>query len=108
MTPLWKGSRCWLALTVGTMHRGGGRRSMQIPRRALGMTYAKVGGGFSAEKPAPGMYLYSILVRLLDGVAGQVVGVPDDGFAGDFRMFAQEFEGVGAGGGVVFLVGEFG
>ena len=42
------------------------------------------------------------------GVAGEVVGVPDDGFAGDFRVLAQEFEGVGAGGGVVFLVGEFG
>ena len=45
---------------------------------------------------------------MLDGVAGQVVGVPHDGFAGDFGMFAQEFQGVGAGGGVVFLVGEFG
>ena len=45
---------------------------------------------------------------VLDRVASEVVGVPDDGFGGDFRMFAQEFKRIDAGGGVVFLVGEFG
>jgi hypothetical protein len=44
----------------------------------------------------------------LGWVAGEVVGVPDDAFGGNFRVFAEEFEGVDAGGGVVFLVGEFG
>ena len=43
-----------------------------------------------------------------DGVAGEVVSVPHDTFAGDFRVFGEEFQGVGGGGGVVFLVGEFG
>ena len=44
----------------------------------------------------------------LDGVAGDVVGVPGDGFGGDFRVFAEELERVDRGGGIVFLVGEFG
>ena len=34
--------------------------------------------------------------------------MPDDAFGGHFRVLAQEFEGVGRGGGVVFLVGELG
>ena len=44
----------------------------------------------------------------LDGIAGEVVGMPDDAFGGHFRMLAEELEGVDAGGGIVFLVGELG
>ena len=72
------------------------------------MTEAKVGSARNWLEAGAGDVFVLDLVGLFDGVAGQVVGVPDDGFAGDFRVLAQEFEGVGAGGGVVFLVGEFG
>lgn len=45
---------------------------------------------------------------LLDRIAGQVVRVPDDAFACHLGVFAQELERIGAGGGIVFLVGKFG
>jgi len=47
-------------------------------------------------------------VGFFDGVAGEVVGVPGDGFAGDFGVAAEVLEGVDGGGWVVFLVGEAG
>ena len=34
------------------------------------------------------------------------VDVPGDGFGGDLVVLAEELEGVGAGGGIVFLIGE--
>ncbi len=46
--------------------------------------------------------------RALDGVAGEVMRVPDDALGGDFRVLPEELEGVDAGGGVVFLIGELG
>ena len=102
-----EGERCWLALLLGRCICGGGRRSIADPSAALGMTSQKWAAGFRLEAGAGDVFVFD-LGGLLDGVAGQVVGVPDYGFAGDFGVFAQEFEGVGAGGGVVFLVGEFG
>ncbi len=72
------------------------------------MTEAKVESARNWLEAGAGDVFVFDFDGLFDGVAGQVVGVPDDGFAGDFRMLAQEFQGVGAGGGVVFLVGEFG
>ena len=56
--------------------------------------------------PAPGMYLYSIFPGCL-GVALQVVSMPDDQFAGYFRMPAKKLQSIRGGSGIVFLAGEF-
>ena len=58
-------------------------------------------------KPAGDVLVFDV-GGALDGVAGEVVGVPDNAFGGDFRMLAQELQRVGRGGGVVFLIGELG
>ncbi len=44
----------------------------------------------------------------LDGVACDVMGVPDDTFGGNLRLLAEEQPRIDAGGRIVFLVGEFG
>src|ERR1017187_10824477 len=48
------------------------------------------------------------LCWFLDGVSSYIVGVPGYAFAGDFGVFGEEFKRIGRGGGIVFLVGEFG
>ena len=57
------------------------------------------------------------MLPLVDGFRGngfvlaavvEVVDVPGDGLLGDLVVLAEVLEGVGAGGGVVLLVGEVG
>ncbi len=62
---------------------------------------------FNLESGAGDVFVLDLL-RLFEGVAGEVVSVPDYAFAGDFRVVGEELKGVSGGGGVVFLVGEFG
>jgi len=62
----------------------------------------------SDSKSCAGNVFVFDLLWLFGLVAGEVVGVPDDRFGGDFRMLAQVFERVSRGGGIVLLVGELG
>ena len=54
------------------------------------------------------MYLYSILAGALGLSPVRSWVCQTTRLAGDFRVLAQEFKRVVGGGGVVFLVGEFG
>ncbi len=59
------------------------------------------------ESGAGDVFVFDV-VGALDGVAGQVVGMPDYALGCDFRVFAEKLERVFGRGGVVLLVGEFG
>jgi len=62
----------------------------------------------SGDSEASARNVLVLDLRRLLGVACEVVGVPDHRFAGNLGVFAEELQSIDAGGGVVFLVGEFG